>query len=197
MTDLAIVKGSTFTRTIRWETLPLVYTPITAISKSAPVVIASAGHGLKDGWRAAVASPGGMRQIKAKSSPPRESDMHRVTVLTTDTVSFNDVDSTNFTTYTSGGSLVSYTPMSLAGASARMQIRETAEATGDPLVSLVSPTDIVLDDTAHTVTLTIAATATAAFDWEVGVYDLEIIAADETVTKILAGNVVVTDEVTR
>jgi hypothetical protein len=197
MTDLIIRKGSTFTRVLRWESLPLVYTPITAISKSAPVVITAAAHGLTDGWRAAVTSPGGMRQIKAKSFPPRTSDMHAVTVISSSQVSFNDVDSTGFSTFTSGGSLVSYTPVSLAGYSARMQIRDTAESTGDPLVSLVSPGDIALDDTAHTITVTISAIATAAFAWETGVFDLELVSADGVVTKILDGNVFAVDEVTR
>lgn len=197
MTDLEIHKGSTVTRIVRWAALPYVYTPITAITKAAPAVVTAAGHGLKTGWPAAVVSPGGMRQIKAKRSPPSESDMHRVTVVDANRVSFNDIDSTNFTTYTSGGSLVSYTPVDLAGYTARMMVRSTAEATGDPLLSLVSPTDIVLDNTEHTITVTIDATTTAAITWEDGVYDLELVSATGVVTKVLSGNVTAINEVTR
>lgn len=197
MTDLVIYKGSTFTRVVRWASLPYVYTPITAITKAAPVVITAAAHGLRTGWPAAVVSPGGMRQIKAKRSPPLESDMHRVTRVDVDRVSFNEVDSTSFTTYTSGGSLASFTPVDLAGFTARMMVRSTAEDTGTPLLSLVSPTDIVLDNTEHTITVTIDAATTAAITWEDGVFDLELVSSGGVVTKVLSGNVTAVDEVTR
>lgn len=197
MTDLVIYKGSTFTRVVRWASLPYVYTPITAITKAAPVVITATGHGLRDGWSALVASAGGMRQINAKYSPPRESEMHRVTVVDANRVSFNTIDSTRFSTYTSGGSLVSFTPADLAGYTARMMVRQYAGATGDPLLSLTSPADIVLDNTEHTITVTIDAATTAAITWEDGEYDLELESATGVVTKVLTGNVTVINEVTR
>lgn len=199
MTDLIIQKGSTFSRILRWESAPLIYTPITAITKAAPAVITAAGHGLVTGWRAAVASAGGMRQINAKSSPPRSTDFHKVTYVSSSQINFNDVDSSNFTAYTSGGFLVSYTPVSLGGFSARMQIRATVEASDPPLVSLISPADIVLDDVNHTITITISATATSTYTFTTGVYDLELVSGGSpaVVTKLLSGNVTVVPEVTR
>jgi hypothetical protein len=199
MTDITITKGSTFSRVLRWEAAPFVYTPITAISNAAPALVTAAGHGLVDGWRAAVLSPGGMRQIAAKNAPPTARDFHKVTFVSSSQISFNDIDSSGFTTYTSGGFLCSYTPVPLAGFSARMQIRATAEAANPPLVSLVSPTDIVLDDANHIITVTITAAATAALTFSSGVYDLELVSGDATpvVTKLLSGSVFVVDEVTR
>lgn len=197
MTDLVIRKGETFSRVLRWESLPFIYTPITAISKAAPVVITAAGHGLADGWRAAVVSAGGMRQINAKKMPPRLSELHRVTFVSSSQLVFNDVDSTEFSTYTSGGALVSYTPASLSGYSARMQVRATAEAADPALVSLVSPTEIALDDTAHTITITIDAVTTAAYTWYAGEYDLELVSLGGTVTKVMSGSITAIDEVTR
>lgn len=197
MTDLTIIKGSTFSRVLRWESLPFVYTPITAITKAAPCTVTAAGHPLVSGQRAAVLSAGGMRQINARRSPPAQSDFHKVTFVSSSQVSFNDIDSSGFTPYTSGGFLCSYTPVSLAGYAARMKIRSTPADT-TVLASLVSPTDIVLDDAAHTITLTIAASATAAYTFSAGVYDLEMVSGDATpvVTKLLSGNVFVLDEVT-
>lgn len=196
MTDIVIQKGSTWARTIRWESAPFVYSAITAITKAAPVAITSATHGLKTGWRAAVTGVLGMRQINAKQFPPRASDFHKVTVSDANTVAFNDVSSAEYSTYTSGGFLVSYTPVSLSGFTARMQIRATADAT-TTLDSLVSPTDIVLDDVNHTITISISATDTAAYTFTDAVYDLEMVSGAGVVTRLLEGNVVVLSEVTR
>lgn len=197
MTDLVITKGSTFSRVLRWEALPFVYTPITAITKAAPAVVTAAGHGLVTGWRAAVLSAGGMRQINAKNAPPRASDFRKVTFVSSSQINFNDIDSSDFTAYTSGGFLCSYTPVSLSGFSARMKIRASATDT-TVLASLVSPAEIVLDNTAHTITVTISAAVTAAYTFASGVYDLELVSGDATpvVTKLLSGNITVADEVT-
>ena len=196
MTDFKIVKGSTFSKVLRWEASPFIYLPITAITKASPVVITSAGHGIPDGWRVAVASAGGMRQLNAKQWPPRASDFHKCTVLSSSTIALNDVNSADYTAYTSGGSIVHYTPVDLAGYTARMMIRSTPNAVGAPLVSLVSPTDIVIDNTAKTITITIAADVTDDFTWNAGTYDLELVSGS-VVTRLLSGNVTTEDETTR
>ena len=198
--DLEIVKGSTFSHVERLalETAPYIYKAITAVTKAAPVSITSTAHGLATGWRAAILSVGGMRQLRAKSDPPRVNDFHAVTVVDANTITLNDVNSLDFTAYTSGGSLVYYTPLSIASCTARLMIRSTAEATGDPLVSLTSSAGITLDDTEHTITITISATDTAAYTFTRGVYDLElVVTATSVVTKLLSGNVIVSEEVTR
>lgn len=195
--DLEIIEGSTFTRVVRWEAAPLIYRAITAITRAGPVAITSAAHGLTAGWRAAVLSAGGMRQINAKSMPPRDSDFHAVTVTSSSVVAFNDVNSQDYTAYTSGGSLVYWTAHDLASYTARMQVRAT-EASTTTLLSLTTENaGIALDDTAKTITLTITATATAALTFTEGVYDLELVSGGGVVTKILHGAVTVTQEVTR
>lgn len=196
MTDITVRRGESFSRLIRWESQPLVYKAITAVTKAAPVSITASTHGLKDGWRVAVISTGGSRQLNAKNWPLRASDFHKCTVVDPNTITLNDVSSLDFTTYTSSGSLVYYTPVSLASFTARMQIRATADAT-TTLASLVSPTDITLDDTAHTISISISATATAAYTFTSAVYDLELVSAGGVVTRLLEGNISVTSEVTR
>ncbi len=200
--DITILKGTTFARTLRWESAPLVYKAITGITKAAPVVITATGHGLVDGWRAAVLSAGGMREINAtvrvKGQVPAADQFRKVTYVDANSIAFNEVNSLDFTAYTSGGALVYYTPVDLAGFTARMQIRATANATGDPLVSLTTENGgITIDNTAKTIDLLIAATATAALDFVSGVYDLEMISAGGVVTQLVAGKVLVQEEVTR
>lgn len=194
--DLVIQQGKTFQRIVRWETTPLVYKAITAITKAGPVQITAASHGIPAGWRAAVVSAGGMRQINAKNWPLRDSDFHQVTVSDANTVTLNDVNSADYTTYTSGGYLVYYTPVSLSGFTARMQIRATQPA-ATALDSLTSPTDIALDDAAKAITITIPAADTAAYTWLDGVYDLELVSSGGVVTQLLRGSVTVEPEVTR
>src|SRR3990167_287281 len=144
MTDLTIIKGKTFSRVLRWESAPFVYKAITAITKAGPVAITATTHDLVTGWRAAVVSSGGMRQINAKNWPLRAADFHKVTKSDANIITLNDVNSSDYTTYTSGGYLVYYTPVSLASFTARMQIRATAES-DTTLVSLTSTaSDIVL-----------------------------------------------------
>ena len=197
MTDLVIQQGSTFQKVVRWESLPFQYAAISAITKAAPCVVTAASHGLQDGWRAAVVSALGMRQINAKRIPPRSSELHAITYVSATQVSFNDVDSSKYSTYTSGGFLVSYTPVSLVGFTARMQIRATVEST-TTLDSLTSAAgDIVLDDAAHTITITIPATDTDDYDFRSAVYDLELVSAGGVVTRLAEGNVILSNEVTR
>lgn len=192
--DLRIEQGKTIQKIVRWESLPLVWKPITAIMQNAPVQITAVGHGIPDGWRAFVKDAGGMDEINTKHWPPRGPDWHKVKVESPDVVNFNDVSAAGFDAYTSGGYLGYYTPVSLAGYTARMKIKDRVG--GTVLVSLLSPADISIDVANCTVTINIAADASEAFTWTKGVYDLEMVSADGVVTAILTGSVTVTKEVT-
>lgn len=197
-TDITLVKGKTFSRVLRWETHPIVYKAITGVANSAPVEITAVGHGLVDGWRAAVVSVQGMREINAKVSekgrPPSAGEFHKATVVDVDTITFNDINSLDFAAYQSGGALLYYTPVDLTGFVARFQVRTSLEDTGTPLISLTSPTDIVIDNTAKTITFTISATITEAIDWTDAVYELEMESSGGVVTQLLKGSVLVQGE---
>ncbi|MBK8916376.1 MAG: phage tail protein [Phycisphaerales bacterium] len=69
---------------------------ITAISKANPAVITSAAHGLADGTVVKISAVAGMTEINGKVGV--------VISLTANTFELRGVDSTNYTTYTSGGS---------------------------------------------------------------------------------------------
>ena len=192
--NLELIKGKTFTRVVRWESTPFIYKAITGITKAAPAVVTATGHGVPDGWRVAIVSAGGMREINAKHNPPWDGEFRRATVLTSDTISLNEVNSAGFTTYTSGGYVQYYTPIDLTGYTARMKIKDRVG--GTVLLSLTS--EIVVDNAAKTITVTIAASVTELVTWTEGVYDLEMVSSDvvPVVTELLAGTVTVSDEVT-
>ncbi len=197
--DLVIEQGKTFTRVIRWESSVLAWKAITAIGQVAPALVTANGHGVPDGWKAAVTNAGGMIDINAEHTPPWDSEFRPATYVGVNQVSFNDVSAAGFDAYTSGGYLVYYVPVSLATMTARMKIKD--QIGGTVLESLVTPvasgTGFTIDDTNKTITLTISAADTAAFTWTEGVYDLEMVDnSDGSVIAILSGNITVTDEIT-
>ncbi|MBK8772131.1 MAG: hypothetical protein IPM06_17155 [Rhizobiales bacterium] len=143
----------------------------------------------------AVVSAGGMRQINAKNTPPRSTDYRRATVPDTSTVALNDVNSTNYSTYTSGGYLQYKTPVDLTGFTARMSIKDVVG--GTELLRLdTTNARIALDNAAKTIALTISAADTAAITWLEGVYDLELVSATGVVSLVMSGAVTVDTEVT-
>lgn len=182
--DFCIAAGSTFHPVLRWASDELVSVPITAISKAAPVVITAPGHGMPNGWPCAVVSASGMFQINAGRYPPQASDWHKGTVVTADQVQINEISSADYTPYTSGGFLVYSRPMDLLGASANLQIFDNPDHTGTPLVFLVNPTGITIDQTAKTITPLLQ---TAGLTWETGYYTLDMTEATGVVTEVLRG----------
>ena len=68
---------------------------ITAIAKANPAVVTSTAHGLQDGAVVAIDSVGGMTELNGRRFAIKR--------LTADTFSLVGVDSTGYTTYTTGG----------------------------------------------------------------------------------------------
>ncbi|MEN6584712.1 MAG: hypothetical protein ABFE02_01495 [Sulfuricella sp.] len=91
-------------------------------------------------------------------------------------------------------------PIDLTGCTARMQVRAETSA---PIVLLELTTEnggITLGGTAGIIDFYVGATTTAAFTWERGVFDLEIIhpgALPDDVTRLAEGSITVSPEVTR
>lgn len=200
--DLVIQQGRTFTLALRWETEPIVYKAITAITQTAPARLTVTSHGCPDGWRAAVTGVKGMSEINAEANNVKERDFHPVTVIDANTIEFNEVDASGYKAYTSGGFLQYNTPVDLTGYTGRMKIKDKVGGTvllsteaGDTPLDVI---DIAIDTSAKTITLTIAASATDDITWGRGVYDLEMVSNDlePVITAILTGKVSVTKEVT-
>lgn len=187
--NFKIYQGATFEEVIRWESYEKGYAPITAITKAAPVEITSVGHGIPSGWRVKIKNVGGMKEINSD-------EYVTVTETTSSVVTINEINSLSYSTYTSGGVLEFQKPKSLAGITARMQIRAKLSST-DVLHELTTENGgIVINDTLKTITLTIPATVTETFTFKTAVYSLELVSGT-TVTAFVYGSITVDPEITR
>lgn len=187
--NLKIYQGSTFRETLRWESALKVYAPITNISKTAPMVVTAANHGVPVGWRTKISGALGMKEANT-------SDYLVASEVTTTTVTFNSINSLGYTTYTGGGVLEYNQPVDLTGYTARMQIRSKLEDL-TVLTELTTENNrILIDNTLKTITLTIPANVTAALNFQSAVYSLELVNGSE-VTPFIGGTVSLIKEVTR
>ena len=189
--NLTILQGSTFSEIIRWEDYKKVYKPITGITQAGPVVITSPTHAVPDGWRVRVTGVGGMKEINSAET------YRKATLLTTNTIEINEINSSLYTAYTTGGVLEYNEPMDLAGYTARMQVRTKIGSTTFLTELTTENGGIVLNNTNKTIKLLISATNTALIDWSKGVYSLELISGAGIVYTLLTGNITVKNEVTR
>jgi hypothetical protein len=192
--DIEITQGSDWSQAFGVGSSTLVWKAIQGITKAGPCVISCASHGIPAGWPFWVEGVLGMREINRDHNTE---EPYFATVDSSGAISINDLSSAEFGTYTSGGAICYPTPTSLAGASARMQIRSSASAS-TTLADLTSAGgDITLDDTLKTITPAIAAVDTAAFTWRTAEYDLELVTAAGLVIPVARGKVRVIPEVTR
>ncbi len=85
----------------------------------------------------------------------------------------------------------------ITGYDARMDIRETKES--DTIIKTLSVTggEITITGASGQIDLALTAAVTDAFDFDDAVYDLEIISASGTVTRLMEGEVSLNREVTR
>ena len=202
-TNLKMRQGETFAYTVRVETPPYRYIPVTNITQSAPVEIETEPHGLVSGQRVAVISARGMKQINAvdpavaKVTPtlPKVSAYRPCTVTSPTTLQLNDVDSSFFSPYTGGGYVMSLTSMVLDGFTARMALRTSVG--GDLIHTLTTENGgITIDPVKKQVNLRVPASITAGFTFRTAYYDLELVAPNAAVFVPISGVVELTREVT-
>lgn len=190
-----IYQGSTFQEVFRWESETKVYNKITAINKSAPCLITvQDAPTIPIGWRFLVVGAGGMKEINSSGD---SFYIATNTNIPAKTVEINQVNSLNFTQYTSGGVIEYNYPVDLAEYSARMQIRSSVESTSIIYEATTENGGIYLDNTAKTITITIPANYTASFDFETAVYSVELYTLTGTVVPFIAGNMTLIPEVTK
>lgn len=195
--NLTIQQGRTFVAELRWEVDQIVYRPIAAITRSAPVELDVPGHGLVTGWRAVITNCQGMDEINTAEANAvlRDSDYREITVVDADTISINKINAAGFSTYTGGGILQYNAPANLNGVSVRMSIKN--KEGGVELMALsgangrisVIPLELV-------VRLKIDADDTALIDWKSAVYDIEAEDSDGKVTLLQYGKITVFREIT-
>ncbi len=182
-------QGSTFTEVFRWESGTKIYKVITGITKSAPMVVTAVGHGMPIGWRGKISNVIGMKEVN--------SDNYLIaTDADTDTVTFNEINAVGYTTYISGGILEYNEPKSLAGLTARMQIRPKVNST-EILETLTTENGkIIVNDSNKTITIVIDAVTTALYTFKSAVYSVELISGS-VVTPFIYGNITLESEITR
>lgn len=194
-TDLIFVKGKTFSQVIRWADKAYTYKAITAVSQTAPVAITSTAHGVPEGWPVAVVSVKGMTQVNSLNNPPRSSDFNKASIVSANSISINSINASGFSAYVSGGYIQFYTPIDLAGYTARMSIKD--KVGGVEFLRLDTTNGrIIIDNVTKTISLLVAATITAAIANARGVYDIEMVSSTGVVDLLASGLVTVGTEVT-
>lgn len=122
---LTIRKGSAENIPIRLEQSGWSYASISAIAQAAPLRVTVPGHGIPDGWRVAIMNVKAVGDFGAANNPPKDNELHTVTVVDGDTIEFNAINGAAFRAHTGGGQLAWHTPVDLnLYVGARMNVRD-------------------------------------------------------------------------
>lgn len=193
--NLTIIQGSTFRQILRWESSTKVYVPITNITKSAPIVITAPSHGIPEGWRVKVTNVLGMKEINSNDI------YHIATNTAQDSFEINNINSLNYTTYTSGGVVEYNQPVSINNFTARMQIRPKLKSDEIIHTCTTENGEILLNSTDNTITIYIPDEVTETFTFNSAVYSLElcspVVDGESDTTQFVSGIIVLEKEVTR
>lgn len=187
--NLKFIQGSTFSEVFRYESYTKVYKPITNITKAAPMVVTAVAHGAPIGWRTKISNVVGMKEANSD-------DYIIVTDTTSDTLTYNEVNASGYTAYTSGGILEYNEPKSLVGMTARMQVRAKTSSTDVLLECTTENSMIKINDSSKTITLNIPAATTTALTFRSAVYSMELVSGI-TVIPFIYGSITLDTEITR
>ena len=189
--NFKIYQGATFNEVLRWESSVKVYTPITAITKSAPIVITAPGHNVPPEWRVRFTNLLGMPELNSVET------YHQVSNTTADTITINAINSLGFKDYISGGVVEYNQPIDLSDYTARLQVRSKIDSPDIILELTTENGGIVINSTTKAVLIVISATATAALSFSTAVFSLEMVSSGGQVTPIVGGTISLIKEVTR
>lgn len=187
---LRIIQGTTFNKTLRLMQPSRIYREITSIAATAPVRLTTPGHGLTGTWPAWFAGVVGLPNL---NRDPTSARPHLIKVIDASTLEVNVIDASG--AKASGGRLIYLPPINLAGVTGRLQVRATV---GDPvpLLELSTVNGGLVIDGPGLLRLHLSAEDSAALEWTVARYDLELTFSDGTVTRYAEGEVKVSQEVT-
>lgn len=186
---LNIIQGATFRKPLLLMQPVYAYKPIGAIQKTAPLRLSVAAHGLPEDW------PTWIEGVLGWSALNRDKQRERfreAKVIDADTIEYNDLNGIGQSA--TGGVLVYQLPVDLAGASARMNIRDLS---GTLLLALSTVSGGLVIDGAGRLLIELSATQTASITWTQGLYDLELVMPDGSVDRWVQGPVSVSQEQTR
>lgn len=148
--NLTIRRGATNVVPIRIESSRWQYASISSVAQSAPLRITAPGHGIPDGWRVAIMNVKAVGGIAAANNPPKDAELHAVTVIDADTIEFNEINGAAFRAYVSGGQLAYREPLDLAPYNgARIDVK--GKINGESLLHLAEGAGLRLDSTERAV----------------------------------------------
>jgi hypothetical protein len=187
--EILINKGETFRAEIRWsKDDDITYKAITGVVQKTPLRLTVASHGIPPGWPCAITNVKGMVGLNAEANNVSDSDYHRVKVIDTNTIEFNDIDAAGFKDYVSGGYVQFQTPQDLTGHTARMDIKDKIGGTVLSSSEVdASPLDIItltVDAVNFKTDLEISATDTAGVTFKKGVTSLEMVGPTGVVKRL-------------
>lgn len=131
--SITVRRGAKADIPIRIESDTLVFVAITAMAKSAPLLVTAPLHGMPNGWRAAIMNAVGMTELNTPWDHLRAADFRKIALVDANSFQFPDVNSASWRTYTSGGQVVYYQPVDLSAYSAAsLDVRESV---GSPLLA--------------------------------------------------------------
>lgn len=187
--NFKVYQGSTFSEVLRWESSKKIYKAITNITQAAPAVVTAPTHAIPDGWRVKITNVGGMTDINS-------TDTYNIaTVIDTDNIEINSINSLGYKTYTSGGVIEYNEPVDLTGYTARMQLREKIDSTTIIHELTTENGGITIDIVNYKIELNIPAISTEQFTFNTVVYSLELVS--NKVIPFASGSITLIKEVTR
>lgn len=194
--NFRVYQGSTFEEVLRWESATKTYATISAISKAAPcVVTVNSGQPTPPvNWRTRISGVGGMKEINLLS----DNDYYLTSSIVSNQITYNDINSANYTTYTSGGILEWNSPIPVSTYTAQMQIRESVDSSTVILELTTANGGISINSNDYTIAIRMTSQQTAAFTFITAVYSLELTnTLDNRVLTFVNGNLTLIPEVTR
>lgn len=197
-TKLKVPRGATFRKGWVWYDGADVIKDITAIDRGFHTEITAPTHGLPStDIPVALLDVGELNTLDA-SGNPSFATKDRILAHVLDASKFSvEVDSTEFTAYTTGGYLVYRPPKNITGYTARMQFRATTKA-ADVLLELTDTSGITLGGAEGTIDMVMTDVQTTNFPKNSGVWNIELIAPGPgDVTRFDEGTIELTADVNR
>ena len=190
--DLDIVQGATFSRGVHWYGGGKICKLIDDVAPGCPTLVTVTGHGLPS----ISDTPVFISHVKGATRLNTEPNQPVIATYVDADTFYVDSDTVAQTYEASTGLLTYFAPKDLTDWIARMHIREERDDTAT-IVELVSPDDIDISAADALITINITDEATALYDFDEGVYDLELEDSAGDVTRLIEGSVTLCREVTR
>lgn len=188
---LSVRLGATNVTPIRVESEKWKYVTIAAVAQTAPLRITAPDHGLPDNWRAAIMNVKSVGDFAAANNPPKDRELHTITVVDDDTIEINAINGAAFRAHTGGGQLAYREPLDLAPYNGvRMDVK--AKVNGESLMHLAAGTGLRLDNATRAVWFEPSIEQSMSLPAKSYVFDIELLRTGGGVDPICSAESVLT-----